>query len=473
MRNPKFVRYFVIGGLYVMTRAGGQATAADRTKVPAPVITNIQMLIGSVALNPSSVTGGAQVTGTVTLNHAAPAGGVAVALKSSDSKVVAIPPGVTVQPGATSATFIAQTYPVSMNPNVVASPPSVQISAQIGSSAPKVANLTVAPPTLTALTLNPASVGGGSNVSGTVTISGPAPTGGLAIALATNAPISNTKPQLVLTGIARSRSVSLPSQVTIPAGATSASFAISTRPVSASTTFQVTASWGAFVTKTANLTLLPPNLASLSVNPYAVAGGNEFTVTVTLTAPAPAEGMTVKLATDRASGGTTGTFAQCGQFPSVPSTVTIVGGAKSANFKMATYPGYGVYWVTATSTTTTAYQNVSFDVYSPLFNPIIPSTAKGGAPLQGTIQLTGVAMSSDCGNRYFIKSSNTNFAQVPAYVDLTPGTTQHMFPITTSALPSSAAPVTVTISVTGTSVRGNIPPPAPQATVSANLTITP
>jgi hypothetical protein len=430
--------------------------------------------ISNVTLNPSSVTGGAQVAGIVTLTQPAPSGGVAVTFQSSNSKLAAVPQGVVVQPGATSATFIAQTYPVVVNPNVIADPPTVQISAQIGNQAPKIVNLIVRPPTLTALTLNPTTVGGGSNSTGTVTISGPAPAGGLAIALysqaATSAAASQQRPT---TDIARqSLSATIPSQVTIAANATSASFTIATRGVSTPTSVNITAAWGVFVTKTATLTVAPPELASLSLAPGSLFAGNPSTATVNLTAPAPAEGMIINLKTGRASGGTTGTFAQCGEFPSVPPTVTVPSGTASATFTVTTYPGYGVYWVEASSITNSSRVSKPLWADSPFFKPILPSSVKGGTPVQGAIQLTGPAMPANCGNRYSVVSSNTSLAQVPPYVDLTPGATQAPLPITTSALPSNSAPQTVTISVTGTVVNNGVATPG-QQTYNANLTITP
>lgn len=466
MRKPKFARQLVIAGLSLVI-AGVQAVASTVPVQKPP----IELLaIGNLVLTPGTLTGGGQVTGVVTLAHTA-SGNVTVALRSSNAQVAAVPQSVVLQPGATSATFIIQTYPLAANPNVVTTSPQVQISAQIGAFPPKVVDLTVLPATLTSLALNPATVGGGSNVTGTVTISGPAPSGGITIALSNNAASASPASVRVATAIQHTQlGINMPPQVVIAAGATSATFPINTKPVSASTTFQINASWGAFVTKTATLTVSPPDLASLSVTPGQVFGGNSSTATVNLTAQAPSEGLTVNLQTGRASGGTTGTFAQCGQFPSVPSTVTVAGGATSAQFTLTTTPGYGVYWVSAASAT--ASKSQAFYVDAPFFKPVLPSSVKGGTVAQGTIQLTGPAMPVNCSNRYTVVSSNTNFAQVPAYVDVTPGATQAALPVTTSALPPNAAPVTVTISATGIVVNNGVPTAGHQ-TYSVNLTITP
>jgi hypothetical protein len=279
----------------------------------------------------------------------------------------------------------------------------------------------------------------------------------------------------------------VPSQVTIAAGVTSASFPVTTRPVTAATTAQITAAWGVFTTKTATLTLLPPDIASFQVNPglyntSIYVGGTPITGTITLTAPAPTEGMTVYLSTiGRALGGTTGTFPQCGQFPTMPSTVTVNGGSTSATVSITTYPGYGTYMGSACQVPQNCNHPVSltygslygFRVLPPPFSStslVLPSSVKGGNIVQAKFQLMGPAMPVNCGNRYLLASSNTNYAQVPPYVDVTPGMSQGTFPITTSALPAGTSQ-TVTISVTGPAL--NDVGLLLQPTYSTNLTITP
>src|SRR4029077_8007503 len=88
------------------------------------------------------------------------------------------------------------------------------------SSAPAAASLS-------SISLNPTSVAGGNPSTGTVTLSGPAPTGGAQVALSS----SNTAVATV------------PSSVTVPAGTTSASFTVSTIAVAASTTVAISASY--------------------------------------------------------------------------------------------------------------------------------------------------------------------------------------------------------------------------------------
>lgn len=69
--------------------------------------------LASLALNPTTVTGGQSSQGTVTLASPAPAGGVLVALSSTNTAVAQMPPSLTVPEGATSASFTVTTSPIS------------------------------------------------------------------------------------------------------------------------------------------------------------------------------------------------------------------------------------------------------------------------------------------------------------------------------------------------------------------------
>jgi uncharacterized protein (TIGR03437 family) len=82
-----------------------------------------------VAVSPDHVTGGASATGTVTLGAVAPVGGVAIVLRSSSPATAQVQPSVvTVQQGATTASFTIQTTHVT-------STQTVTITATAGSVA--------------------------------------------------------------------------------------------------------------------------------------------------------------------------------------------------------------------------------------------------------------------------------------------------------------------------------------------------
>src|SRR5207302_8131531 len=104
--------------------------------------------------------------------------------------------------------------------------------------------------------------------------------------------LSRTAPNGVSTGLHSSSvlSPSVPASVTVAAGASSATFTVSTSAVTTSTPVTISASY-AGVTKTASLTVqpqTPPTLSSLTLNPTSVTGGSPSTGTVTLSGPAPA-----------------------------------------------------------------------------------------------------------------------------------------------------------------------------------------
>jgi hypothetical protein len=280
--------------------------------------------LSSLSLNPTSVMGGNSSTGTLTLSGPAPAGGAQVTLSSSDTAAARVPASVTVAAGATSATFTVST-------SAVAASTTVTISAAY-SGVIKSASLTVtpappAPPTLSSLTLSPSSVTGGNSSTGTITLSGPAPTGGAQVTLSSN----NTAAARV------------PASVTVAAGATSASFTVSTSAVSTSTAVIVSATYSG-ATRSASLTVTPappppPTLATLTLNPANVFGGQSSTGTVTLTGPAPAGGAQVFLSSDNGAA-------------SVPSSVIVPAGATSATFTVNTS-----FVVISTSATISASYN--------------------------------------------------------------------------------------------------------------------
>jgi hypothetical protein len=95
-------------------------------------------------------------------------------------------------------------------------------------------------PVLSSLALNPSSVTGGNSAQGTVTLSGVAPAGGALVSLASSKQLA----------------VPVPSSVTVPVGASSATFNVTTRAAGAATTVNISASYGG-VTKTTLLNITP------------------------------------------------------------------------------------------------------------------------------------------------------------------------------------------------------------------------
>jgi uncharacterized protein (TIGR03437 family) len=90
--------------------------------------------------------------------------------------------------------------------------------------------------TLQTLTINPTSVTGGQSATGTITLSGPAPTGGVDVQVSIN--------------------TQAPVAIRVAAGQTSATFQVNTAAVTSSTTLTITAALNA-TQRTATLTVLP------------------------------------------------------------------------------------------------------------------------------------------------------------------------------------------------------------------------
>ena len=133
------------------------------------------LILDSVTLDRGTVTGGTgPVTGTVRIVGTAPASGVSIKLGSNNQNVAPVPGSVTIPPGQSSATF-------TIDPKSVAAATSVTITATLQTqqvTTQKSANLVVQPPALNAVSVNPSTVTGKTaTVQGTVTLTGPAPTG--------------------------------------------------------------------------------------------------------------------------------------------------------------------------------------------------------------------------------------------------------------------------------------------------------
>ena len=98
---------------------------------------------------------------------------------------------------------------------------------------------------------------GGAGSTGTVTLTSAAPAGGAVVTLASNM-----------------NAATVPASVTVAAEATTATFAITTHAVAAVTAVTITATYSG-VAKTATLTVNPPALNGVTVNPTAVTGARQ------------------------------------------------------------------------------------------------------------------------------------------------------------------------------------------------------
>src|SRR3954447_14942529 len=185
------------------------------------------------SVSPTSVPGGTSATGKVTIDSAAPAGGIDVSLGSNLPGSASVPPTVNIPAGATTASFTVTTFPVdNTTVQLTASLSSTTLFAALGITR-------AASATLSSVTVSPTAVVGGTSSTGTVRLTAAAPAGGAVVTLSDN-----------------SAAVTVPSSVTVAAGATSRTFTATTSSVAAATTATITATY-AGVSRTATLTVNP------------------------------------------------------------------------------------------------------------------------------------------------------------------------------------------------------------------------
>ena len=287
-----------------------------------------------------------------------------------------------------------------------------------------------------------------------MTLSGPAPSGGATVTL--SKALSNGGPGTV--------PATVPASVSVPAGQNSASFAIGTSSVTATTNVRISATFNG-ATTAADMTLFPL-LAQVSFSGN-VPGGTPATGTVTLNGAAPSGGTVVSLSSGNTS------------LVTVPASVTVPAGQTSVNFTANTQPvtqttGVNVSASTAgTTVSTTVFLVVSRAVSSVTLSP---STVVGPASSTATVTLRAAAPT---GNAFVtLSSSNTVLATVPYSLVIPAGRTSATFTVNaaqvtaTSSVAISATYENVTKSGTLTINPSGSPPPPPPPGQTATLTVT-
>jgi WD40 repeat protein len=268
--------------------------------------------------------------------------------------------------------------------------------------------------TITSASINPASVPGGTTVTGQVVLAHPAPNIGATVSLTSS-----------------NAAATVPATVTVPAGKTKATFTIATTPVKSAVTVKVTATIHGTHT-TASFSVTPTSLTALTLNPTSVPAGSKSVGEVHLTGPAPAGGVMVSLSSSSSAA-------------VVPATVAVAAGNRSASFTIKTQ---GVASATSatitaklngvTATASLAVQPVSFSV------AVSPASVKGGTGATAAVTLASAAPSG--GLAVSIASSNTKVASLASGTVMVPaGKTTGSVAITTYKVTSST---TVTLTAT-------------------------
>jgi hypothetical protein len=416
-------------------------------------------------LSNESVVGGTSLTGKIVLPVAAPSAGVTVRLISSDTSVANPPATVFIPAGAAEATFTVTTSPVSI-PTRVVFESGMDVD---GVRAPQTwLNVTppgvIPPPSLTSLTLSSPNVPTGGTVTGTLTLTSPAPAGGATVTL-----------QGALDG-----KVIVPANVTIPAGSVSASF--STLPVpatQAASRVVITGHYGLFGgTQSQNLQVdIGPNIPTLlAIGPAGqdIIGGNPGRGSVALVVTAPAGGATVNLTTDNPS------------VIQVPASVSIAAGNSTVSFSIGTstvsaLPTGGNVFASAGGVTKSIFVTVHPDPNAvPLLKSlsISPTSVTGGASATGTVFFN--APSPSGGMTVTLATSNPGVASAPGVVTVPAGQTSATFPVTTFAVSTTTSATitafldtTTTAAITVTKGAAPTPTPTPIPTATPAPTGTP
>jgi trimeric autotransporter adhesin len=249
-----------------------------------------------------------------------------VALSSADPNVVKIQQSsVNVPAGSNTAEFTVTTEPVS-------SPTPVTITAS-SQNVQKTTTLTVQPPPLIKLTLNPTSLLGGATSQGTVQLGGPAPAGFTVDLRSTNTALATVQ-----------------QSITVPANSTSTTFTVNARPVASTSTVNIVASRSG-VDQAAPLSVQSPVLSGFTFSPQRIGGGQSSTGTISLNGRAPG-GTSVALSPSNATtanipqtvpvppDATQASFTATGRTftgadRSVTVTASYLGGSRSANLTVA------------------------------------------------------------------------------------------------------------------------------------------
>ena len=400
-------------------------------------------ILYGTGLSRESVVGGVPVTGTVTLLSAAPPGGITVRLVSSDTSLVVPPSTVFIPEGVTGADFSVATKVTSVSARV-----TIETGTEVDGYRAAQCSLVVTPvgsPTppasLSSLSFSQSSVPAGGTVTGTVTLTSAAPTGGALVTLSGS----------------MEGDVIVPANVTVPAGSLSATFSTTRAPQTAISRYVlIQAHYGTSGGSQARILKVDPapgEATLLAIGPAGqdVIGGTPARASVGLVTPAAAGGGVVTLSTDNPS------------VIQVPPSVTITEGNSTISFNIntspvAVIPTGGNVFATAGGITKSIFVTVTPDPNAP---PILqgvtlnPTSVPGGTSSTGTVLLNSPA---PAGGITATLSTSNLVAKPPPIVSIPAGQTSANFTVTTST-------VTTDTVITISALVGS-------ASKSANLTVT-
>lgn len=411
--SPSF--FADVAGAYVI-----QLIVSDGFSSSNPATVTVTSGTKTITLTPNPLNLSTKVTGVLTVSLGSPAGpgGQIVALNSSDATIASIPPSVLVQEGMGGVNV-----PITTG----ATTGTASITALASGYTPGIATVNVAPAAVQ-VSLSAAMVGVTRTLSGVVTLTSPAPTGGVTVALAD------------LSGLVSFQPASIP----FAAGGTTATFTL-TGVATGSTT--VTAGAPGYNTGSVNVTVSMLGAITLLSN-VTVGPGQSIPFPVSLVTGAPQGGATITLTSSDPAKVTispsTVTVAQGASTPAVQPMVT--GGNLGSADITASAPGFYGDTKTVQVAATLAFQQ-----------PTLTIGVNGTQNL--TLNLSGPAPAA--GLTVNISSSNTGVATVPPTVSFAPTKSSVIVPVTaiavgTAVIRASALPgladTTATVNVVNVGV---------------------
>jgi hypothetical protein len=268
------------------------------------------LAVSGIYLDQREVGAGATVNAAAILTGPAPSGGAVVSIASSNPAAAGVPATVTIPSGATSA-------PVALTiESITNSTPVVLSSSYLSVTEPSPVLLVDGTggntnPLLSALEISPSTVFGGTGMTGSVTLTSSAPASGTVVALATSEPAA----------------AGTSASVTVPFGATSVSFPVTTSAQTTTTTANISAqlngeTLGVPVTVLAGAEASAPAISSFTATPSNISSGSSTKLSWTVSgSPAPT------LSINNGVGTVTGTSVSVSPTTTTTYTLTATNGS--------------------------------------------------------------------------------------------------------------------------------------------------
>ncbi len=373
-------------------------------------------------LSPSTVVGGNNVSGSITLADNAPAGGFDVTLLTNDASTILFPGGntVTIPAGQNFANFTIQTMGVDTQTDFTVSVSALSVGIT--------QTLTLTPASLLSVSFSPGRVAGGTSSTGTLRLDGlPGPSG--------------FNVDLSINGNPAGYSLD-PTSLSFTPSDRQLNFTVNTAPESVNTQKVITAhraAQGTYTdqTKTGTLFVDANFLTNFTLNPTTVNAGQNSTGTVTISNTAETGGVTINLSSDNTAVAT------------VPATVVVPAGSTNGTFTVTTLATavdtvVHIHAIRGTNDISRALtvKGVTFTLSAN------PTSVIGGAQnITGTVTL---ALPAPVGGvNVDLLSSAPAAASVPANVMVPEGSRTVNFPIT-----SHTVATTQTVTITGQTQPG-------------------